>query len=80
MNVAKVAISMDPRLLRRLDKLVERQIFQSRSEAIQKAVVEKLERLDRSRLARESAKLSPKHEQRMADEGLNQDLTEWPEY
>ena len=80
MSVAKVAISIDPGLLRRLDSLVEREVFRSRSEAIQKAVAEKLERLDKSRLARECAKLSPAEEQVMADEGLSKDLTEWPEY
>src|SRR5258708_39206757 len=73
-------ISIDPRLLRRLDRLVERQVFRSRSEAIQKAVAEKLDRLDRSRLARECAKLSPTEEQEMADEGLSEDFAEWPEY
>ncbi len=78
MSVAKVAISIDPRLLRRLDSLVEREVFRSRSEAIQKAVAEKLERLDR--LARECAKLSPAEEQEMADQGLSEDFAEWPEY
>jgi len=80
MSVAKVAISIDPRLLRRLDRLVEREVFRSRSEAIQKAVAEKLERLDRSRLPRECAKLSPTEEQQMADEGLSEDFAEWPKY
>ncbi len=41
---------------------------------------EKLERLDRSRLARECAKLDPALEQRLADEGLAADFEEWPEY
>ena len=71
MSVAKIAISIDPRLFRRLDSLVEREVFRSRSEAIQKAVAEKLDRLDRSRLARECAKLSPLEEQEMADEVLS---------
>jgi hypothetical protein len=35
---------------------------------------------DRERLAREVAKLDPKSEQAMADEGLSRDLEEWPEY
>ena len=71
---------MDDRLLRRLDDLVERAIFRSRSEAIQKAVAEKLARLDRSRLARECAKLSTAEEQEMAEEGIAKDAGEWPEY
>ena len=80
MSVAKVAVSLDDGLLRRLDALVARKVFRSRSEAIQKAVAEKLARLERSRLARECAKLSPAEEQAMADEGLPRDAAEWPEY
>ena len=67
---------MDDRLLRRLDDLVERAVFRSRSEAIQKAVAEKLARLDRSRLARECAKLSTAEEQEMAEEGIAKDAGE----
>jgi Arc/MetJ-type ribon-helix-helix transcriptional regulator len=80
MGSAKVAISLDPHLLRRLDALVECAVFRSRSEAIQKAVTEKLARLDGTRLARECAKLSPTEEQAMADEGIATDLKEWPAY
>jgi Arc/MetJ-type ribon-helix-helix transcriptional regulator len=72
MSVAKVAVSIDDRLLRRLDGLVAREVFRSRSEAIQKAVAEKLARMDRSRLARECAKLLPAEEQRLAEGGLRE--------
>jgi len=41
---------------------------------------EKLERLSHSRLSQECAKLIPEQEQAMAEEGLREDLTEWPEY
>ena len=44
------------------------------------AVAEKLARLDRSRLARECAKLLPGEEQQLADEGMGRDASEWPEY
>ena len=80
MSAAKVAISMEPALLRRIDALVTKNVFRSRSEAIQSAVSEKLERLDRNRLARECAKLSRKEEQELADTGLAADFKEWPEY
>jgi metal-responsive CopG/Arc/MetJ family transcriptional regulator len=80
MSVAKVAISIDDRLLRRLDSLVEREVFRSRSEAIQKAVAEKLARMDRTRLAHECAKLLPTEEQEMAEEAIAKDAAEWPEY
>jgi metal-responsive CopG/Arc/MetJ family transcriptional regulator len=80
MSVAKIAVSMDERLLKRLDDLVKKAVFRSRSEAIQKAVAEKVARLDRSRLARECAKLSPEEEQEIAEEGIAKDTAEWPEY
>ena len=80
MGKSKVAITLDDELLQRLDDLVARQRFPSRSGAIEEAVEEKLTRLDGTRLARECAKLEPEFEQRMADSGLSQDLAEWPEY
>lgn len=60
-------------------KVVERQ-FPSRSRLIQLAVQEKVERMERTRLARECAKLDVAFEQQLADEGLKGDLEEWPEY
>jgi len=75
-----VAISIDERLLRHVDRLVRNRIFKTRSEAIQKAVQEKLGRLEKSRLARECMKLSKREEQRWADLGIKADAKEWPEY
>jgi metal-responsive CopG/Arc/MetJ family transcriptional regulator len=80
MAAAKVAISLDERMLARLDRLVRQQVFPNRSKAIEEAVKEKLERLDRSRLARECAKLDPAFEKALAEEGLSGALVEWPEY
>ncbi len=80
MPTKKVAITMEKKTLARLDQMVEEQRYPSRSRAIQEAVEEKLVRLDRTRLLRESAKLDPEYEQRLADEGLIEDLDEWPEY
>lgn len=80
MSTAKVAISIDEQLLRRVDNLVKEAVFRSRSEAIQKAVAEKLSRMDRSRFARECSKLDPIEEQNLADEGIAADAGTWPEY
>jgi Arc/MetJ-type ribon-helix-helix transcriptional regulator len=80
MGAAKVAITLEEDLLRRVDQLVAQRRFPNRSRAIQEAVRDKLERLDRGRLARECAKLDPSFEQRLADEALAGDLEEWPEY
>ena len=80
MSRAKVAISLDESTLERLDKLVERAVFSTRSQAIQEAVEEKLARMERSRLARECAKLDPAFEKALAEEGMSEDAAEWPEY
>ena len=77
---SKVAISLDESTLSRLDKLVQKQVFPNRSQAIEEAVTEKLARLERSRLAQECAKLDPAFEKALAEEGLSEDLPEWPEY
>jgi metal-responsive CopG/Arc/MetJ family transcriptional regulator len=77
---SKIAISLDESTLERLDQLVEKAVFPNRSQAIQEAVEEKLARLDRSRLARECAKLDPVFEKALAEEGLSEDSSEWPEY
>ena len=80
MSRSKIAISIDETTLARLDTLVQREVFPNRSQAIEEAVAEKLERLERSRLARECAKLDPAFEKGLAEEGLSEDLAEWPEY
>jgi metal-responsive CopG/Arc/MetJ family transcriptional regulator len=77
---AKVAISLDESTLNRLDQLVRKQVFPNRSKAIEEAVAEKLARLEKSRLAQECAKLDPAFEKALAEEGLSEDLAEWPEY
>ena len=80
MATSKIAITIDQNLLHRLDFLVKSQRFTNRSRAIQEAVAEKLARIERSRLAQECAKLDPKFEQEMAEEGFTAEMDEWPEY
>jgi len=77
---AKIGISLDETTLARLDRLVEQEIFPNRSQAVEVAVAEKLERIERSRLARECAKLERQFEKALAEEGLSEDAAEWPEY
>ncbi len=79
MSSAKVAISLDPDALKRVDQLVERGLFPSRSKLIQDAVAEKLQRLGRVRLAQECYKLQPVAEQAAAEEFFHGEA-EWPEY
>jgi metal-responsive CopG/Arc/MetJ family transcriptional regulator len=80
MRTAKIAITIDQTLLAKLDRLVAEKRFPSRSRVLQEALKDKLDRLDRSRLARECAKLDPTFERALAEEGLPEDLTRWPEY
>ena len=80
MSTAKIAISIEEKKLTRLDRLVADRVFPNRSKAIQAAVEEKLARLDRKRLKRECAKLDPRFEQALAEEGLSGELTQWPQY
>ena len=77
---SKVAISLDEFTLSRLDQLVKKRVFPTRSQAIEEAVAEKLARIEKSRLAQECAKLDPSFEKALAEEGLSEDLAEWPEY
>ena len=80
MPKTKVALTLDTALLERVDELVAKQRFRNRSQAVEAALVDKVQRLARTRLARESAKLNPKEEKRLADEGLIDTLDSWPEY
>jgi metal-responsive CopG/Arc/MetJ family transcriptional regulator len=80
MSRSKVAVSLEEATLDRLDRLVKKAVFPSRSQAIQIAVEEKLDRIERSRLARECAKLDPDFEKSLAEEGLSEDLSTWPAY
>ena len=77
---SKIAIAIDEKVLRVLDRLVRSRVFPSRSQAIQLALEEKLERMQAGRLARECAKLDPEAEKALAEEGLSQDLERWPAY
>lgn len=79
MGKAKIAITLDEKALKRLDRLVESRVHASRSEAIQQAVAERLAKLDRTRLAHECAKLNRAEEQAIAEEGFAGEA-EWPEY
>jgi len=80
MPKAKIAISLGERTLERLDLLVREKIFPNRSRAIEAALTEKLDRLDRTRLARECAKIDLDEEKKLAEEGFSEELSRWPEY
>ena len=80
MPKTKVALTLDRALVERVDELVDRRRFRNRSQAVEAALADKLQRLARTRLARESAKLNARDEKRLADEGLAEEWASWPEY
>jgi metal-responsive CopG/Arc/MetJ family transcriptional regulator len=79
MATAKIAITIDRRLLKEIDRLVKQRKFANRSRAVQEALWDKLQRLKRTRLARECAKLDPKEEQEMAEEWFVGERELWAE-
>jgi metal-responsive CopG/Arc/MetJ family transcriptional regulator len=80
MGKAKIAITLDEKILGRLDGLVRQRAFSNRSQAIQLAIEEKLSRINRSRLAREAAKLDPTFEKALSEEGFEMHVSEWPKF
>ena len=80
MSKAKIAITMNKKLLGEIDRLVEEGVFVNRSQTIEAAVEEKLASLLKTRLLRECRKLEPVEEKELAEEGLLLDETEWPKY
>ena len=80
MAKTKVAVTLDTRTVYRVDRLVRDARYPNRSQAIEAAVAEQLDRLEHRRLAEECAKLDPTAERAMAEEGLGADARTWPAY
>lgn len=80
MGKKKVAVTIDQYLVSKLDHMVAEGRYSSRSSAIEEAVLERINKLEKKRLAEESARLDPDFEQALAEEGLEGELSEWPEY
>ena len=80
MPTKKIAISIDSFVLSRVEQLVKEGRYSNRSKAIETAVREKVARADRVRLIRELAKIDPSEEQQLAEESIELDANDWPEY
>ena len=78
MPASKIAITVDEKLLKVVDRWVSERRYPSRSRAIQAAIEEKVRGQRRSLLAEEAAKLDPAEERAMAEEGLGDET--WPPY
>ncbi len=79
MRTAKVAVSLDRKTLTRVDRLVARGVFPSRSRLVQESLDATLGRIEGGALARECAKLDRRRERALAEEGL-EPVAEWPPY
>jgi Arc/MetJ-type ribon-helix-helix transcriptional regulator len=75
---SKIAITVDEKLLKQVDRWVRERRYPNRSRAVQAALEEKARRLHRRRLAEEAAKLDRREEQSLAEEGIGDET--WPAY
>ena len=78
MKKSKIAITVSPPVLIRLDAWVQNKHFASRSEAIGQAVEAQLQRLERTRLSEQCALLDVADERTMADMSLAADAATRP--
>jgi Arc/MetJ-type ribon-helix-helix transcriptional regulator len=76
--VQKIAVTLDQRTVADLDRWVREGRYPNRSRALQSAVNLLSEREKRTRLARELAKIDPREEMQLAEQGLGDQA--WPEY
>ena len=76
--VQKIAVTLEQRTVADLDRWVKEGRYANRSRALQSAVNLLSEREKRTRLARELAKIDPKEETLLAEQGLGDHA--WPEY
>ena len=67
--VQKIAVTLEQRTVADLDRWVREGRYANRSRALQSAVNLLCEREKRTRLARELAKIDPKEETRLAEQG-----------
>lgn len=80
MSMAKVAVSIDNKQLKRIDYYVKKKVFKNRSQAFQLSINQILKDLEQNRLAEECEKLDVHFEQDMAEIGLDEDFASWPKY
>lgn len=80
MGKAKIAITVDSKILESVDRYVQEHRADSRSSFFEEAVAERVQRYDKSRLARELEKLDPVEERELSESGFEAENEVWPEY
>ncbi len=80
MPKSKIAITVDSTVLAGLDALVRAGRYPNRSRAVEAAVEAAVDRAHGTRLAKACSELDPAEERAMAEEGLSDDVANWPVY
>ena len=80
MTKAKIAVTINKEIVSRIDRLVKNKEYINRSQAIEEAIKEKLQKIDKYRLAKELLKLDLNEEKQLAEEGIEGDAKEWAQY
>ena len=80
MDTAKIAVTIDRKLLQQLDAAVKAKRFPNRSRAIESVLRSQLNQLDRSELDKALYHVDPETEKAMAEEGMSYELEQWPPY
>ena len=70
MPAQKIAVTLDRKLVRAIDRCVKSGLYRSRSRAVEQAVRDKLGRNRRRRLSAEAKKLDRDEERALAEEGM----------
>ncbi len=78
MASVRIVIRLGDDLLAHVDRWVAERRYLNRSQAVQAALREKLERGRRRRLPEEATKLDPKEERALAEEGFAAESEIWP--
>ena len=80
MSKQKIAVTVDEKLVREIDRMVADKVFPSRSGAVESAIrlFEKLKK--RRRLLLELDKIAPEEEIALAAEFKDADTETWPDY
>ena len=77
MPMAKIAVTIDEKVAREVDRLVAAGKYPNRSKVVQVALDDMLRGAKRRRLAEECAKLDKNEERAIAEEAM---VDPWPEY
>ncbi|MFQ5431888.1 MAG: ribbon-helix-helix domain-containing protein [Nitrospinota bacterium] len=77
---SKIAVTVDEKVVKQMDRLVREGKYKSRSSVIQDALEDKLKERKRKRLIAELSKLDPNEERHLAEEFIQSDAEQWDEY